>query len=83
MTHNSMSPRQLKFAQFKSSALGRVIDITLGVVLIWWGSDFASTMEYITVIIGLFALSAGAFNICWAAPIIGIPFRGKDVPSRE
>ena len=77
-----MTPNQLKFARFKSGPIGRTIDITLGLTLIWWGSDFSSLVKDLAFIIGIFALLAGVLNVCWAAPIIGVPFRGKDVPKK-
>ena len=75
-----MTPAQLKFARFKSSPLGRSIDVTLGLSLIWWGSSLSSFVKDIALFIGVLALIAGASNVCWVAPIIGISFRGKDVP---
>ena len=78
-----MTPNQLKFARFKSGPIGRTIDITLGLTLIWWGSDFSSLVKDLAFIIGIFALLAGVLNVCWAAPIIGVPFRGKDVPKKS
>lgn len=75
-----MTPAQLKFARFKSGPLGRTIDISLGLALIWWGSDMTSFIKVLATIVGAFALLAGVLNVCWVAPFIGIPFRGKDVP---
>ena len=78
-----MTPAQLRFARFKSGPIGRSIDTVLGLSLIWWGSDFTSLLKVIAFIIGIFALLAGVLNVCWAAPIIGVPFRGKDVPKKK
>ena len=75
-----MTPAQLKFARFKSGPYGRTIDTVLGLLLIWWGSNLGSLIKDIALIIGIFALLAGVLNVCWVAPIIGITFRGKDVP---
>jgi hypothetical protein len=75
-----MTPIQLKFARFKSGPIGRTIDTVLGLTLIWWGSDFSSLLKDFSVIIGILALLAGVLNVCWAAPLIGIPFQGKDIP---
>jgi len=75
-----MTPARLKFARFKSGPLGRTIDTILGLVLIWWGRDLSSLLKDLATVIGILALLAGVLNVCWAAPIIGIPFRGKDVP---
>ena len=75
-----MTPAKSKFARFKSGPLGRSIDAVLGLALIWWGSDFSSMVKDLAFVIGIFALLAGVLNVCWVAPIIGIPFRGKDIP---
>jgi hypothetical protein len=75
-----MTPAQLKFARFKSGPLGRTIDTILGIALIWWGIDFSSLIKDLAVIFGILALLAGVMNVCWVAPIIGIPFWGKDIP---
>ena len=78
-----MTPTQLKFARFKSGPYGRTIDTILGLALIWWGSDFSSLVKDLAIIIGILALLAGVLNVCWVAPIIGIPFRGKDIPKEN
>lgn len=78
-----MTPTQLKFAQFKSGPIGRTIDIILGLGLIWWGRKFSSFVNDFGVAIGVLAFLAGALNLCWAAPILGIPFRGKDLPKES
>lgn len=75
-----MTSAQLKFARFKSGPPGRIIDTILGLALIGWGSDLASPIKVLALVIGILALLAGVLNVCWVAPIIGIPFRGKDVP---
>jgi len=75
-----MTPAQLRFARFKSGPLGRTIDTMLGLALIWWGCELSSVVKDLAVVIGALALLAGVLNVCWVAPIIGIPFRGKDVP---
>ena len=75
-----MTPAQLKFARFKSGMYGRTIDTILGLALIWWGSNFSNLAKDIAVIIAIFALLSSLLNICCVAPIIGIPFRGKDIP---
>ena len=74
-----MTPKQIKFLQFKTSPLGRTIDITLGVALLWLGSGLVSLLDYIFVIVGIFAFVAGFFRVCWAAPILGVPFKDKDI----
>lgn len=75
-----MTPAQLKFARFKSGPIGRTLDTILGLALIWWGSGLDSLVKEFALVVGVLAFFAGILNVCWAAPIIGVPFRGKDVP---
>ena len=65
-----------KFRSFKEGRIGRTIDITLGILLFTY-AIFFEPYRIVAVIIGIFAFTAGAFNVCWAAPIIGIPFKGN------
>ena len=65
-----------KFHNFKEGRIGRTIDILLGIVLILYAILF-EPYWIIALVIGILAFTAGFFNICWAAPIIGIPFKGK------
>ena len=74
-----MSLNKIKFLQFKTSPVGRTIDMILGVALLWLGSGLGSLLDYIFFIVGIFAFVAGAFRVCWAAPILGVPFKDKDI----
>jgi len=62
--------------EFKNSKIGRTIDITLGSSLIAY-AIFFEPYRIVALIIGVLAFTAGTFNVCWAAPIIGVPFSGK------
>ena len=65
-----------KFRSFKEGRIGRTIDLTLGSSLLVY-AIFFQPYRIVALIIGVLAFTAGFFNICWAAPIIGIPFKGK------
>ncbi|MBE0567336.1 MAG: DUF2892 domain-containing protein [Krumholzibacteria bacterium] len=69
------------FARFEAGPWGRAIDTVLGIALVWWGIGFGSVFQDVATAIGLFALTAGLFNTCWLAPLVGFPFRGRDVRS--
>jgi len=73
-----MNKTQQKFYAFKSGPMGRIIDITLGLVLFIVALQLPTLFaKGVVMIIALLAFTAGAFNVCWAAPIIGIPFKGN------
>ena len=65
------------FACFMASPTGRGIRIVAGLVIIAWGwSMRPETSGTVLMIVGLFPLAAGVFNVCLIAPIIGAPFSG-------
>ncbi|RMH64490.1 MAG: DUF2892 domain-containing protein [Calditrichaeota bacterium] len=70
------------FQNFKSGKTGRSIDIVLGTLLIGYALFFDSYRIF-ACIVGFLAFTAGAFNVCWAAPLIGIPFKGKSKAARR
>ena len=74
-----MTPTRLRFARFKSSPLGRIVDTSLGLLLMGWGLSTSSLVGNLAIVVGVLAFLAGVLNVCWAAPILGIPFRGKDI----
>jgi len=74
---NVMDQLREKFARFKSGVWGRTVDITLGIVLLLFGFWLVGAVRYVVWFFGVFALTAGLFNVCWLAPVIGIPFSGK------
>ncbi len=65
-----------KFRNFKEGRMGRTVDITLGSLLLIYSILF-EPYRIIALMIGILAFTAGVFNVCWAAPFIGIPFKGK------
>ncbi|RMD65245.1 hypothetical protein D6833_03240 [Candidatus Parcubacteria bacterium] len=73
-----MNNIQKKFYAFKSGRLGRAIDITLGIVLFTIALQLPTLLaKGAVMLVALLAFTAGAFNVCWAAPVIGIPFKGN------
>ncbi len=65
----------MAFAKFMATAAGRGIRIVLGLSLIFWGLLHADAR---LMLAGLVPLTAGAFNRCLLAPLLGAPFRGAD-----
>lgn len=67
------------FAAFMATALGRGVRVVVGVVLIILGIYLGGILGWILGIVGLVPLFAGLANVCLVAPLIGAPFRGRDV----
>ena len=72
----------MALALFMASPLGRILRVVLGLVLIWLGLKAGTTGGIILAIIGLVPLAAGAFNLCFFAPLLGVPFKGGDLKKR-
>ncbi len=71
----------MRFAQFMATPIGRLLRIGIGVILIAVGVlAIPGVIGKFVALIGLAPIIAGAFNVCLIAPIIGVPFRGEDLP---
>lgn len=77
----------MAFARFMSSALGRGIRIVAGLALVAVGVTLAVTSAGATgpvvggtalILVGALVFAAGALNVCFIAPLIRAPFRGRD-----
>ncbi len=69
----------MKFSKFMSSTIGRILRIAAGLALIIAGLVMHSMIGYIMAIVGLVPLLAGIFDFCVIAPLMHIPFNGKDI----
>jgi hypothetical protein len=65
----------MKFAQFMSSATGRLLRIVAGIALIVIGLIAGGGWVTLSVI-GLVPLIAGLANVCLLAPLFGQPLKG-------
>jgi hypothetical protein len=65
----------MKFAQFMSSATGRLLRIVAGIALIVIGLIAGGGWVTLSVI-GLIPLIAGLANVCLLAPLFGQPLKG-------
>lgn len=72
--------KEMRIARFMASPLGRGARVVLGIILIAVGLLFVGAPGWILVIVGLVPIVAGAANICLIAPILGVPFKGTDLP---
>ncbi len=67
----------LKIRNLKESKTGRTIDVLLGSFLL----AYALTVDkysLIAFVAGMIILTAGLFNICWLAPVLGTRFKAKN-----
>ena len=72
-----MSNGSNAFACFMAGAAGRGIRIVAGLALLALGwARIGTTSGTVLMIIGVFPLLAGVFNVCLIAPLIGAPFSG-------
>lgn len=70
----------LAFARFMASPIGRLARVVLGVALILGGLLVVEgTWGTIIAIIGIVPIVAGIANVCLIAPLIRVPFRGRDL----
>jgi len=66
--------------RFLASQNGRIVRIVAGIILIVVGVvAVQETLGWILVIIGLVPILAGAFDKCVFAPLVGLPFGGKEL----
>ncbi|GAC1386505.1 MAG: hypothetical protein NVS1B7_4550 [Candidatus Saccharimonadales bacterium] len=69
----------MKFSQFMASTAGRLLRIVAGLGIIITGILMHSTGGYILAVVGLLPLAAGAFDWCFLAPFLRMPFTGKAI----
>lgn len=77
----------MSFARFMSGPVGRGLRIVAGAVLVVVGvvlavgsaSSVGALIGGVAlVVVGAAVFVAGTINVCFIAPIIGAPFRGRD-----
>jgi hypothetical protein len=62
-----------------ATGAGRILRIVAGLVLIGFGLYLQSTVGIVVAVIGLVPLLAGVLNVCLIAPILGVPFSGREL----
>ncbi|HMM43662.1 MAG TPA: DUF2892 domain-containing protein [Thermomicrobiales bacterium] len=69
---------------FLATTPGRLLRIVLGAVIVLVGLlAFDGALAWIITIVGLVPFMAGAFDVCLAAPLFGLPLRGGDIRNRK
>ncbi len=69
----------MKFSLFMSSAAGRVLRVVGGAVLVAIAIWMQSVLGVILAIIGGAVLLAGVFDVCLIAPLMRLPFTGREI----
>ncbi len=69
---------------FLATTTGRLVRVVLGAVIVLVGLlAFDGALAWVIAIVGLIPFMAGAFDVCLAAPIFGLPLRGMDIRNRK
>jgi Protein of unknown function (DUF2892) len=71
----------MAFARFMISPPGRLLRIAFGVALVFYGfrGMGGSGWGIALAAFGTIGVITAVFNLCLLAPLLGVPFRGRDV----
>ncbi len=72
----------MKFSLFMSSPAGRVLRVVAGAALVVIGILLQSVLGIVIAVVGGAVLLAGAFDVCLIAPLLRLPFTGKQIRAR-
>ena len=68
----------MKFVEFMTSSLGRLLRIVAGAAIIWLALTFLTAPWSIVVaVVGLVPIAAGLFNFCFLGPLFHADFWGR------
>jgi hypothetical protein len=71
-------------AAFMATALGRLIRVVAGIVLVVVGvTVMGSTVGWILAAVGAVLIALGAFNYCVISLLVGAPFSGGEALERQ
>ncbi len=63
---------------FLASTTGRWVRIIAGIVLVLVGVWLVSGVwSWVLIIVGLVPFAGGVFDVCFFAPLFGLPFQGE------
>lgn len=69
---------------FLATRNGRLARVLIGAVIVLLGLlAFDGALAWIITLVGLVPFMAGAFDVCLAAPLFGLPLRGVDIRNRK
>jgi len=72
----------MSFAKWMSRPLGRGLRIVAGLALIGVGLYVGGAWGVLIAAVGAVPLLAGIVNVCVIAPLLGVPFNARRLPSR-
>ncbi|MCB9437226.1 MAG: DUF2892 domain-containing protein [Anaerolineales bacterium] len=71
---------QKQFVEFMASGAGRGVRIVAGLLIMALGLLVVGGVGGVVIaVIGFVPLFAGVYDVCLFAPLMGQPFKGKDV----
>lgn len=69
---------------FLATTTGRLVRVVIGAIIVLVGLlAFDGAIAWIIMLVGLVPFMAGAFDVCLAAPLFGLPLRGGDIRNRK
>ena len=68
----------MRFAAFMARPAGRGLRIAAGLALVAAGSQSTGWARLVLPIVGAFPFIAGVLNLCFLAPLLRTPVRGRD-----
>ena len=68
----------MTFVRFMQSAIGRLLRIAAGALLMWYGlTQMAGTGGTVLAVVGVVPIAAGVFNFCLLGPLFGVSLTGR------
>ena len=66
----------LHFAELMATPAGRLVRAFLGIALLVLAYFIGGAAGIALAVVALVPIAAGAFNLCFIAPLLHVPFRG-------
>lgn len=67
----------LHFAEMMATPVGRLARIAAGAALVALGYALGGSLGIVLAVVGLVPIAAGLFNVCFIAPLLRVPLRGR------
>ena len=65
--------------EFMASTAGRILRAVIGLILLVIAIPTGGAGEWVLLVLGVFFLAVGLFDVCVLAPLFGRPFTGKRI----
>ncbi len=80
MGHSADAFNRTRFSHFLNSTPGRIFRLVAGVAFLLLGFVYRhKTLGIVSMVWGVFPLSAGAFDICYISAALGGPLSGAKI----